>query len=178
MSILSDISRPSGVRSFNIKDRFTANETCSAFKGALTYMISDSFNLTDEETIWAGYQIKQVLSVFEETYPQALPNAVSHELLTKQYSKSVMRRKDGIYLSAKDGGEPADLKSWVNVIMDMVDSAYRPDPFEDARIRAQFTSILEDLGVGKSQNPRAALYLPNAIRWNAAQSKNKNAYSF
>lgn len=176
MSILSDLSRPSEVTDTKNKRRFSTQEICHAFKVTLTYMVADSFNLTDEESTWTSYHITQILIPLSNKPPVSLPSAVTHELNTRQYSKSVTRRKDGTYFQAEDGGEVADLTGWVDVIMSMVITTYEPDIITQAQIRAKFTSLLEDLGVGKAKNPRAAFYLPNAIRWNAAQKKDRLSY--
>lgn len=176
MSILDELSRPVEQQTVGVKRRFSPRQMHSAFTTTLTYMVSDALNLTGEETLWTSYQIKDALGQFADQEPRSLPNAVTHELLTNQYSKSVADRNDGSYLTSGESREPADLKGWIDVLMEMVDSSYDPDIMSSAQVRAKFTAILQQLGVGSVKNPRATLYLPNAIRWNAAQQKKTYAY--
>lgn len=178
MSILNDLSRPAEATNFNIQKKFSPTEICNAFKTTVTFMIADSFNLTGEETMWASYKIKEALHSLGTQKPKSLPNAVTHELLTRQYSTEVAKRKDGSYLTEGQSGNPADLHGWIDVIMEMVDSTYELDLMDEAETRAHLTFVLENLGVGGPANPRAALYLPNAVRWNAAQKRSQSVYGF
>lgn len=173
MSIINDLSRPTKNNSFNIKKKFKPNEICSALKVSMTYMVADAFNLTNEEIIWFGYQVGEALAPFSQEKPRSLPNVVTHELMTHQYSNLLAKRKEGAYVKSEDIQESNnEVVIWIDVMMEMIDISYSPGLFVQAETRAKLMASLKELGVGHIKNPRAALYLPNAIRHNAAQRSN------
>lgn len=171
MSIIYDLSRPDEQVAINIKDKFTSAEICNAFTKTLTYIIADAFDLNSEETILIRYQIAHIMNGFASIKPKSLPNAVTHELKTKQYSKAITDREQGSYLIGREGLKPAEIDEWVDVIMEMISNSYDPAWMIQAETRAEFITLLSSLGIGGMKNPRAALYLPNSIKWNAAQKK-------
>ncbi len=171
MSIIYDLSRPDEQVAVNIKDKFTSTEICNAFIKTLTYIIADAFDLNSEETLLIRYQISHVMKGFDSSKPKSLPNAVTHELKTKQYSKAITDREQGSYLVGTEGLKPAQIDEWVDVILEMISTSYNPPWMLQAETRAEFITLLSSLGIGNAKNPRAALYLPNSIKWNAAQKK-------
>lgn len=136
-------------------------------------MIADSFNLTPEETEWVIYQTSVILKPFENYETKSLPSYVTQELSTGYHSKSLEGRKDGSYLSTSDNElTTASHKGWVDTIYDMVIDTYELTAFQQVEVKARFSSLLNELGIGEKTNPRAALYLPSAVRWKTARRVN------
>jgi hypothetical protein len=136
----------------------------------ITYTITDVFDLTPEETLWLSYHVKTILEPFEKIKPKAVPIPVTQELLTRQYSQNLSIREEGGYVNKDVDVEDTHLNDWVDIIMEMITPCYQPiRPLLEASVRGQISGVLTELGVGIEKNPRGALYLPNAVRYNLAK---------
>lgn len=140
-------------------------EVSSAFSSAITFIVANSFTLAQEEASWLAYNVQQIMAGFEERHVASLPNAVSLELKTRQYSTTLSSWEGGRYVKAGNEMEAANLDGWLDVIMDMIAPSYDLGIMEAARTRARFRTIFEELGVGGGSHPRVATYLPNAVRY-------------
>ena len=85
-----------------IQREHSPEEVSHAFSAALSYMATDAFNLTPEESSWVSYNLQDILKTCAHTLPVSLPNAVSHELETKHYSASMSSWKGGELVRASD----------------------------------------------------------------------------
>lgn len=169
MSIIDTLAKPRSVEG-HVSPNFSPQQTCGAMRTVITYTITDVFDLTPEEALWLSYHIKTILEPFEEMKPKAVPVPVTQELLTRQYSQNLSIREEGAYVDKDADTEDAQLSDWVEVIMEMVTSCYQPiRPLLEASVRGQISGVLTELGVGIEKNPRGALYLPNAVRYNLAK---------
>lgn len=175
MSIIDTLAKPDstdGKVSLNVSPQ----QTCGAMRTVITYTITDVFDLTQEEALWLSYHIKNILVPFENVKPKAVPIPVTQELLTRQYSNHLLAREKGTYASKDADIEDTCLNDWVDIIMEMVTSCYQPmRPLTEASVRGQISGVLTELGVGIEKNPRGALYLPNAVRFNLAKKDDSDS---
>lgn len=164
MSIVNNLTRPSETRASFYN--FNSKEIASALRTVVAFTITDVFDLTPEESLWTSYHINEIIKPFENMYPRTIPIAVSQELATREYSSRLQRRENGKYNAEQDAANAAELEDWVNVFMDMIAGSYHPlRPMLEATVRGQITGMLYELGIGKAENARAAIYLPNAVRF-------------
>lgn len=169
MSIIDTLAKPDSTKG-KVSPNVSPQQTCSAMRTVITYTITDVFDLTQEEALWLSYHIKNILEPFEKMKPKAVPIPVTQELLTRQYSNHLLARESGTYASKDANIEDTHLSDWVEIIMEMVSSCYQPmRPLLEASVRGQISGVLTELGVGIEKNPRGALYLPNAVRFNLAK---------
>lgn len=141
-------------------------DVSSAFSSSITFILANSFTLEQEEASWLAYNVQQIMSDFSDRHTSSIPNAVSLELKTRQHSHALESWSGGGYVRAEQDIAPADLEGWLDFIMDMVAPSYDLNILAAAQTRARFRSVLEQLGVG-GKTPRAASYLPSAVRYNA-----------
>jgi hypothetical protein len=148
--------------------------TADAFRVVLTYTITDAFALTVEESLWVSYHLTGVLQPLRRMVPSRLPLAVRHELLEQTYSERMntfeTRDHDSVALPADPEVTAADLDDWAIVIAETVTSCYPLRPITESGMYGQITGLLRELGVGHPTNPRAARYLPNAVKTRIATS--------
>lgn len=169
MSIIDTLSRPR--ESVNrVSTDFTSQQICNAMRTVITFTITDVFDLDPDESLWVSYQLHDILDIFEDMSPKALPASVVLELVSKKYSSNLTKRKEGQYVEHVVTDKEADLSDWVNIFMEMVTSSYYPiRPLQEAVVRGSIRDLLSTLGVGIEKSPRGALYLPNAVLFNLAR---------
>ena len=173
MSIVNNLSRPSESRASFYN--FTSKEIASALRTVVAFTITDVFDLTPEESLWTSYHINEIIKPFENMYPRTIPISVSQELSTREYSNRLQRRENGKYNSEHNASTHAELEDWVDVFMDMIAGSYHPlRPMLEATVRGQITGMLYELGIGKVENARTAIYLPNAVRYALNAKKREN----
>lgn len=147
-----------------------------ALRTVILWTISDAFALCELESMWTQVQIDNLLSPQQRAKPKNIPLAVQRELSAKLYS-TLLSEMVGVneHKARKENGQSlqASVQDWSRVLADMVTQTYELRPLIDASIVGEFTGILTELGVGDPQNPRASLYLPNAVR-ERLNSKSQN----
>lgn len=164
MSIVSNLSKPNYAR--EPFSNYSPPQVAAALRTIITYTITDVFDLTPEETLWSSYHINEMLKPFEEMVPKSVPIAVTQELSSKEYSVRLSQRNEGSFNDISNNVENASLEDWVSIFMDMITQSYYPlRPMIEATIRGRISGLLSELGIGAHNNPRGALYLPNAVRY-------------
>lgn len=140
-----------------------------AITSVVNYIISDAFNLSDEEHIWLGYQLGKIIKPLEFITPTIVLGAVKRELSTGDYSERLFNYKQSnqVYYSASPAVRNASLEDWTTVIAAAILSSY-PDARHmiQASVIGSIYGMLAELGL--SNNPeesRQSMYLPNAVRY-------------
>lgn len=165
MSIVSNLAKPNHVR--ESVNSYSPPQVAAALRTIITYTITDVFDLTPEETLWASYHINEMLKPFENMVPKSVPIAVTQELASREYSSRLSQKNNGSFNDvANNNIENASLEDWVSIFMDMITQSYYPlRPMIEATIRGRISGLLLELGIGAQHNPRGTLYLPNAVRY-------------
>jgi len=151
----------------------SAIETVKALSSVINYIITDAFNLEQEESLWVGYHLSEILSPLKSITPTALLAAVDKELTSKEYTQRMVRRSSKIVLIPDEesgfssGVKYAPVSDWVEGISEIILSSY-PDlrPMISSSIIGSIHGLFTELGI--SDNPRtsrASLYLPNSVRY-------------
>lgn len=148
------------------------DDSINAITAVINYILTDSFNLSQEESIWVGYEIKKLLEPLKALIPQAYMTAVRYEIDNKEYSDKLFNRQ---WYSTNNNGErdlnkPAKqalLNDWVEVISEIILISYPSlNGEETAYIVGSIHNILNELGLtNNSKTTRHSDYLPTAIRY-------------
>lgn len=137
-----------------------------ALRTVTTYLIADVFDLTSEETMWAGYHIDLAFSALREEHYQVLPAPVTLELKNGSYSDKLREREEqeARPIPASKEVRNATLDDWTNVFMETLLVSYPSlRPLNEAKIRGYISGLLEELGVSHPKSPRGSKYLPNTV---------------
>jgi hypothetical protein len=147
----------------------------SAISTVLTYMLSDAFDMTSEESIWVGWTLKELLQPLENEHSNALQVAVARELETFEYSQALFERDKirGTVHTQHDNVKYAKLDEWVEAVTEIIFASYQNvRPMTKSRIIGSIAGLLTELGITNDENSRASLYLPNSLRHIMASRKN------
>ena len=137
-----------------------------ALRTVTTYLIADVFDLTSEETMWAGYHIDLAFSCLREERYQVLPAPVTLELKNSYYSDKLREREEqeARPIPASDEVRNATLDDWTDVFMETILVSYPSlRPLNEAKIKGYLSGLLEELGVSHPKSPRGSKYLPNTV---------------
>lgn len=147
-----------------LPDSTVANAT--ATRTIILYLIVESFDLTVDEKMWAGWVLDDVCADILSVAPYQVPVAVRQELLKGTYTKLLKTR--GLSTEAKIVYDPdvvqASMDEWVSALMLPITASYDLEPMIEISMRSRLVGLLTDLGVGHPINPRGATYLPTELR--------------
>lgn len=136
-----------------------------AYRTIVNATLVDVFCLMDEESLWVNYHLEKVSELTKDAKVQALPIAVYDEMETGKYSKTLFMGNQESASPANTDIPQASLEDWTTIFTEMISEGYRLSSISEAGISAIISTMLAELGVGSSENPRGARYLPNTIRW-------------
>jgi hypothetical protein len=147
----------------------------NAMSSVLNFLITDAFDLGEEESLWVGYQLGTVLAPLERLLPDAIMGAVQKEMETQEYSKRMVERgnrfKFGTSASTPVERDPdvksATISQWVEALSQTILTGY-PNlrPMLRASIVGSLYGLLEELGVAEDpRKSRPTRYLPTAVRY-------------
>lgn len=148
---------------------YDAKQVARAISSVINYIISDAFNLSEEEHIWVGYHLSKILKPLEFVKPNIMLGAVKRELMCGEYSERLFQYKqdEDITQAIPAAVRTASLQDWTSVISAAILSSY-PDarPMIQASVVGSVYGMLEELGISNDpQLSRASSYLPNAVRF-------------
>lgn len=150
-------------------------ETARAIAVVINYIVSDAFNLNEEENLWLSYNLNKVLKPLEFLEPHVIMGAVRRELETGEYSNRMFQytpRPISQYPNMTQV-RMATLEDWTTVISSAVLASY-PDvrPMVQASIVGSIYGLFSELGLtNEISTTRQSFYLPNAVRY-ALNAKN------
>lgn len=165
---------PAGYAPLHPKDRgMVANPASStahaaALRAVLLHLMCDTWDLKEEETLWAGYRLDSILSPLLGVLPHTVPFAVRQEMLDGTYTRLVELRAKAHLVRGNVTFDPRiaqpTFNEWVETLVNPIESSYDINPIALAGIRAEIAHLLSDLGVGSIDNPRGATHVPNDLR--------------
>lgn len=143
------------------------SKTVHAIAVVINYTISDTFDLTMEESIWTGWILQDVLQPLSEIHTESIQAAVKQELSTFIYSNMLFERdqeRGSIHKQMKNV-KYASLDEWTKAITEIIFASY-PDlrPMVAARIIGSISGLFTELGLTNDKTSRASLYLPTTVR--------------
>lgn len=146
--------------------QYNNDSVIRALRTVTTFLISDVFDLTPEESMWAGYHIDLAFNSLSTEKYYAIPLPVLLELKKGTYGTLLAGREeiDARPTQASDDVKNATIDDWVDVFMETVLISY-PDlrPINEAKIRGYISGVLEELGVSNPSAARGSKYLPNTV---------------
>lgn len=146
----------------------------TAITTVVSYMLSDAFDLTAEESIWVSWNLQELLAPLRKEHSNALQVAVNRELETFEYSQALFDRDKnrGTVRRQHENVKYASLDDWVEAVTEIIFASY-PDlrPMAKSRIIGSVAGLLAELGITNESNSRASLYLPNSLRHIIASKK-------
>lgn len=167
---ISDIELPEN-KNINLKPK----ETARAIAVVVNYIISDAFNLNEEENLWLSYNLNKVLKPLEFLEPEVVMGAVRRELETGEYSNRMFSYKARPLSQYPNLTQVrmASLEDWTTVISSAILASY-PNirPMVQASIVGSIYGLFSELGLTNDiTTTRESFYLPNAVRY-ALNAKN------
>lgn len=149
--------------------KYEAKEVAHAIRSVVNYIISDAFNLSEEEHLWLGYQLAKIMKPLEFINPSIVLGAVRRELTTKEYSERLFNYKQSgrIFQPAQKMVRTATLEDWTTVISSAILSSYpEARPMVQASVIGSVYGMLQELGLDNdTEISRQSMYLPNAVRY-------------
>lgn len=142
----------------------------NAVASVMNYIITDAFNLTQEESFWVGYELQTTLAPVSALRPRMYLAAVKQELETKDYSVKLFSRKwddqTSSLVSDPVDARQAPISDWAEMLSEIVLVSY-PDlrSFIAASVIGSIYGMLTELGLTEEERTsRKSLYLPTAVR--------------
>lgn len=140
----------------------------AALRAVLQHLVVDTFDLAEEETLWVGFRLDQILAPLLDLKPHIVPFAVRQEMLDGSYTRLLTLRSKA-HLVRGQAATPGrvvsvPLATWADAVMNPIVRSYSLRPMVEAEMAAQVQVMLRDLGVGDPTNPRAATHLPSDVR--------------
>lgn len=148
--------------------RRNPREVSRAIVSVLTFLVTDSFNLSESEQQWLGYQLGKTVKPLEALPAEVLLASVSKEMETGEFSGRLFNYQQDPEMPEEfyRNVRVALLEDWVTVVSAAVLSSYpTAKPMIQTTIVGQIYGILSELGL--TNNPdtsRRSIYLPNSVR--------------
>lgn len=168
------VPMPAGYVPLHPKDRgLVANPTsttahAAALRAVLLHLMCDTWDLKEEEALWAGYRLDAILSPLLDKLPHSVPFAVRQEMIDGTYSRLVALRAKAHMVRGHvtfDSRIPQPtFNEWVETLINPIDLSYDLTVATVANMRSEIAQLLTDLGVGARVNPRGATHVPNDLR--------------
>jgi hypothetical protein len=142
----------------------------NAVASVMNYLLTDAFDLTQEESFWVGYELQTLLSPVSALVPRMYLAAVKQELNTNEYSEKMFSRNwdeaGNVQTEQNNSSKQAPISDWAEMLSEIVLVSY-PDlrSFIAASVIGSIYGILAELGLTEDlKTTRKSLYLPTAIR--------------
>lgn len=160
---------PSSEQYTTSEEKFDSKTVARAISSVVNYIITDAFNLSDEEHIWLGYQLGKILKPLEFIQPTIILGAVKRELSTGDYSERLFSysQSQKIQQTVNPSIRKASLEDWTTVISSAILSSYpEARPMVQAAVVGSIYGMLQELGLSNDmEQSRQSMYLPNAVRY-------------
>ena len=140
----------------------------AAMRTVILQVVTEAFDLYDEERLWLGYHLDNLFAPLLELTPHAVPLPVRQEMLDGTYTRLLELRN----VAKKHNPEQkfnkqvlqASSEEWVEVLLSPVFSSYQLRPLVESSMRGQMLGLLHELGVDDLNNPRPTMFLPSDLR--------------
>lgn len=151
----------------------------AAMRAVLLHMLADTFDLHEEETMWAGYHLDRILAPLLAQSPESVPFSVRQEMLDGTYTRLLDLRSKAYLVRGRSVYDKkvlqASVEEWADTLMAPIVNSYALRPLDEATIRGQFLGLLRELGVGDTAHPRGATYLPTELRTRIFTDRSRSA---
>lgn len=156
---------------FNVKPAVTHNlqDTTKAVACVINYILTDAFDLAQEESFWVGYELQSILSPISALRPHMYLAAVKQELDTKEYSNKLFEHNWEVAGTGQKtfSSMQAPISDWAEMLSEIVLVSY-PDlrAALQAAVIGSIYGVLVELGLTENVNTsRQSVHLPNAMRY-------------
>jgi hypothetical protein len=140
----------------------------AAFRTVVLQVVTEAFDLYDEEHLWLGYHLDTVFAPLMDTLPHTVPLAVRQEMLDGTYSRLLELRNKAKRMQGQTSWDAnvlhASAEEWTDALLSPVFSCYSLRPLTESGMRGNLLGLLRELGVGSAENPRGSTFLPNDLR--------------
>ena len=140
-----------------------------ALRTVVLCTLADAFALVPEEILYAGRHLDEVLAPLMTRTPTSVPLSVRHEMFEGNFTATLERLGTTEMSSAiavdQQHRHRAHAEDWAAVTVQTIGECYDLGPVEEAAMHGRIVGLLRDLGVDHPNNPRAARYLPNNVRY-------------
>jgi hypothetical protein len=150
--------------------KHSLQDISNAVSSVMNYILTDAFDLTQEESFWVGYELRSVLAPVSALRPRVYLAAVSQELETGEYSEKLFSRNwdeaGKTPQNSTSDSRQAPISDWAEMLSEIVLISY-PDlrSFIAASVIGSIYGILSELGLSDDmKTTRKSQYLPTAIR--------------
>lgn len=150
--------------------KHSLQDISNSVSSVMNYILTDAFDLTQEESFWIGYELRSVLAPVSALRPRVYLAAVSQELDTGAYSEKLFSRNWDMAgknaSNAPTDSKQASILEWAEMLSEIVLVSY-PDlrAFIAASVIGSIYGILTELGLSDDpRTTRKSQYLPTAIR--------------
>lgn len=150
--------------------RHSLQDISNAVSTVMNYILTDAFDLTQEESFWVGYELRNVLAPVSALRPRVYLAAVGQELDTGKYSEKLFGRNWDMAgknpPTGETGAKQAPISDWAEMLSEIVLVSY-PDlrEFIAASVIGSIYGILVELGLSDDpKTGRKSEYLPTALR--------------
>lgn len=162
-----------------LKNPDTEVANAAAFRIIFIYTIATAFNLSEEETLWIGYQLDSILSPLLKQKPDTVPFPVRQEMLKETYTFMLEQRTRMNKLTDKpemfnNNVLQADLNEWVETLMSVLNTSYNLPPIVEIKIKSELAEMLASLGVGAVKAPRMSTHLPKDLLENVFSERKRH----
>ena len=152
----------------SLTNPITPISAAAAFRKVISYNLIDIFDLNVEESIWLTSKLADVEAILSKYDSDSLPIAVTHEIRSGKYSELLSQRGmsqnvRGSAISMKNQTIPPR-NAWLMFLLSPISESYKLPENEMLKIRSILDNVLEDLGIGNSQNPRGATKIPTELK--------------
>jgi hypothetical protein len=147
-----------------------------ALRRVLLHSLCDIFALRNEEVVWVGRELEHLCGLIAPYSVRQVPLAVRQEMLSHAYSRLLE-----MYTSVSPVPVPShsphssattlSLEMWANTFADIVTSSYRLPGLVEIQVQTHLRYVLQRIGVGATDNPRAASHRPAALNFRLRNSE-------
>lgn len=148
---------------------------CIALRTVLLHLITDTFDLRPEETLWVGWQLDKACHPLASVMPHTVPLAVRQEMLDGTYSRLLELRERARKARGQVWFDSAVLhaspEEWAEALMAPITHCYSLRPLTESAMYGHILGMLRELGVGDAVSPRGATHLPMDVRQRLIDSR-------
>ena len=139
-----------------------------ALRTVLLHLITDTFDLRPEETLWVGWQLDKACHPLAGVMPHSVPLAVRQEMLDGTYTRLLELRERARKIRGQVWYDSAVLQAsaeeWAEALMAPITQSYSLRPLVESAMYGHILGLLRELGVGDPVNPRGATHPPLDVR--------------
>lgn len=153
-----------GANTGDVETSYDPQSCSKALHTVLTYLLSDTFVLTQNEQTWVSIELQALMENFRARRVVDVPVAIRAELVKQAYSILLAETAETTSTPTKGvvhNGE--ELFNWVDSFSRIITRTFETKTKDEMLIYATLVNILTELGVGDAINPRATTRTPFSL---------------